>query len=178
MSATLIILAHPRFHLSNINKVLLDCAIQTGTHFLDLYETYPDFYIDAEIEQKRLLKYHNIILQFPLHWYSCPALLQEYLDTVLEKGWAFGEGGKALHGKNLICCVTTGGSKYSFSKRGHNNHTMNEFLFPFAQTASTCQMNFQSPFVVYKAHHLEKAEINEYCEDYKNLLEILNNLSE
>lgn len=175
MSASLIILAHPRFHLSNTNKALIGSATDIGANILDLYETYPNFFIDVKHEQNRLSEYRNIILQFPLHWYSCPALLQEYLDRVLERGWAFGEGGKALNGKNLLCAITTGGSKYSFSKRGHNNHSINDFLLPFAQTAKTCHMVYHSPFVVYKAHHLETEDVHTYCENYKDLLIELTN---
>jgi glutathione-regulated potassium-efflux system ancillary protein KefG len=154
--------------------MLIEEAVKEEIDVLDLYETYPDFFINAPKEQDRLQHYQNIILQFPLHWYSCPALLQEYLDNILERGWAFGDGGKALHGKNLSCTVTTGGTKHSFSKRGHNKHSITDFLLPFEQTAHTCQMKFHPPFVVYKAHHIEEAEAKEYRESYTKYLRKLN----
>ena len=70
--------------------------------FHDLYEKYPDFNIDVENE-KRLLADHQIIIwHHPFYWYSAPPLLKQWIDLVLEFGWAYGPGGNALEGKILF----------------------------------------------------------------------------
>lgn len=171
MTSTLIILAHPHFKMSNINKSLANAALELeGVDLLDLYDTYPDMFIDIPREQKRLEGYENIILQFPFQWYSCPSLLKEWIDCVLQRGWAFGDGGDKLAKKNLICAVTTGGTKYSYSKRGHNRYSINDYLTPFDQTANMCGMAYHAPFVVYKAHHLDDDEVQKYGKDYQDLI--------
>ena len=35
----------------------------------------------------------HVVLLFPVYWYSAPSLLKEWIDVVLEHGWAFGTGG-------------------------------------------------------------------------------------
>ena len=46
-------------------------------------------------EQQRLADHDLIVLQFPLYWYTGPALLKEWLDLVWLQGFAYGESGGA-----------------------------------------------------------------------------------
>ncbi len=61
-----------------------------------LYEEYPDFKIDVAKEQKLLLEHDNIVFQFPLYWYSFPAIMKQWLDY----GFSHGIGGDKLKCKN------------------------------------------------------------------------------
>ena len=70
--------------------------------FHDLYEKYPDFNIDIENEKKLLADHQIIIWHHPFYWYSAPPLLKQWIDLVLEFGWAYGPGGDALEGKILF----------------------------------------------------------------------------
>ncbi len=115
----------------------------------DLYEEYPDFNVDVPQEQQLLNAHDIIVFQHPLYWYSCPALLKEWLDLVLEFGYAFGPDGVALQGKKLLSVVTTGGSTEAYSPDGVNRFTIQELLVPFAQTAHFCGMQYLPPFVVH-----------------------------
>ncbi|MCQ4504376.1 NAD(P)H-dependent oxidoreductase, partial [Vibrio parahaemolyticus] len=45
---------------------------------------YPDWTIDRDIELELLKTHDRIIFQFPLYWYSAPAHLKLWEDTVLE----------------------------------------------------------------------------------------------
>lgn len=56
----------------------------------DLYAHYPDFFIDIPREQALLREHEVIVFQHPLYTYSCPALLKEWLDRVLSRGFASG----------------------------------------------------------------------------------------
>src|SRR5688572_21430172 len=96
----LILFAHPRFEHSEVNKVLIrsiESEPEITVH--DLYEEYPDFNIDIQ-KEKELLRDHDIVIwHHPLYWYSAPPLLKQWIDLVLEYGWAYGPGGDALSGK-------------------------------------------------------------------------------
>ena len=66
-----------------------------------LLDEYPTMKIDGDWERDLLISHENIILQFPFYWYSSPAIVKEWLDEVLARGWAYG-GGQALAGKKLF----------------------------------------------------------------------------
>ncbi|HEX5667818.1 MAG TPA: NAD(P)H-dependent oxidoreductase, partial [Chitinophagaceae bacterium] len=140
---TLILFAHPRLEKSKINKLLVSrIRPSSNLSFIDLYETYPDFNIDIE-KEKELLQQHDVIIwQHPFYWYSCPPLLKQWIDLVLEFGWAYGPGGNALNGKIIFNAITTGGAGEAYQHEGKNRFTVREYLHPFDQTALLCKMNY------------------------------------
>ncbi|MCU7375699.1 NAD(P)H-dependent oxidoreductase [Paucibacter sp. O1-1] len=68
----------------------------------DLYANYPDFLIDVAREQQLCESHDVIIFQHPFYWYSTPAIVKEWLDLVLEHGWAYGKTGTALKDKMVL----------------------------------------------------------------------------
>jgi glutathione-regulated potassium-efflux system ancillary protein KefG len=72
----LILFAHPAFQKSRVNRRLI-AAVRNMENVTinDLYEEYPDFFVNIKREQELLLSHDIIIFQHPLYWYSCPALL-------------------------------------------------------------------------------------------------------
>ncbi|GAB4383735.1 MAG: hypothetical protein Kow00121_46110 [Elainellaceae cyanobacterium] len=150
MKNVLVVLAHPNFSESRGNKALVE-AIQTlpSVKVHNLYERYPTWQIDVQVEQE-LLRHHDlIVLQYPLQWYSVPPLLKKWMDEVLTYGFAFGEGGTALQGKELMPVVTTGGTSNMYVAGGAVNFTISEFLRPIQQTASYCGMTYKPPVAVH-----------------------------
>ena len=100
MEKILVLFAHPRVDRSEVNVVLAQAARRVeGVTVVDLYAEYPTFEIDVEREQQRLLAHRVVVFQHPVYWYSCPALLKEWQDLVLEHGFAYGAEGRALEGK-------------------------------------------------------------------------------
>ena len=83
----------------------------------DLYEVYPTLSIDVKREQALLLEHDVIVFQHPFYWYSCPAILKEWQDLVLEHGWAYGVGGTQLRGKITLNAITTGGPAHAYRPR-------------------------------------------------------------
>jgi len=151
-SRVLLVFAHPALERSHANTALANAAEAVeGVTFHDLYEAYPDFVIDVEAAQRRLLDHQVIALQFPLYWYSTPALMKEWLDLVWLHGFAYGKGGTRLVGKRLFVACTTGGPAQAYHRRGYNRFTMDEFLRPLEQTADLCGMSWETPFVVHGA---------------------------
>jgi glutathione-regulated potassium-efflux system ancillary protein KefG len=147
--STLVIFAHPVLERARVGPGLLAAAEGTpGVEVRDLYELYPDFTIDVDVEQEALLRHQRLVLQFPLFWYSAPALLKEWLDQVLTHGFAYGEEGLALKGKTLACAVTAGGGSAPHQTHGHDHASIEALLRPFHQTAHLCHMQWLAPFIV------------------------------
>ena len=174
----LVLFAHPAFHKSKVNKSLVDgLADIEGVTFHDLYQEYPELEIDVKREQELLLDHDVIILQFPLFWYSTPAIFKEWQDLVLEHGWAYGSKGNALKDKLFLCSISTGGPRKAYRVGDFHNHTINELLSPLRQTAVLCKMKPLPPFVVHGSHAIETNEIRAYKKDLQKLLdELINNV--
>lgn len=73
----LILFAHPSLHHSRINKAMID-AVQglDDVTVHDLYETYPEFYINVQHEQALLKTADLIVFHHPIHWYSAPPMIK------------------------------------------------------------------------------------------------------
>ena len=171
----LILFAHPALHKSRVNRRLVAAVRHLeGVTFHDLYEEYPDFNIDVAREQALLLEHDPIVLQHPMFWYSGPSIVKQWLDLVLEFGFAYGTGGTRLHGKSLLHAITTGGAVHAYSRSGYNHFTIRELLTPFEQTAQFCGMHYLPPFIVYGTHSLDTEDaIRPYALAYRRTIERL-----
>jgi glutathione-regulated potassium-efflux system ancillary protein KefG len=171
----LILFAHPALQKSRANKRLANAVRDLpGVTFHDLYERYPDFFIDVPHEQGLLRSHDVIVFQHPFYWYNCPALLKEWLDLVLDYGFAYGPGGDALNGKKLLSVITTGGGEDAYQRSGRNHFTIRELLAPFEQTARLCGMIWLPPFVTHSALSSHAApKVEENARDYARLVEAL-----
>ena len=167
----LLIYVHPASHKSRINSRLIkEVKNIEGVTFHDLFNTYPDYHIHVKREQELLLQHKVIIWQHPFYWYSSPALLKEWIDLVLEHGWAYGRKGNMLSEKKVMSVITTGGGEQAYAEGGYNGFTINQFLLPFRQTAKLCKMDYLPPFVVHGTHLLEEPDIEDYAAKYKRIL--------
>lgn len=171
MARILILFAHPSLEKSKINRSLLKhIPNNENIHIQDLYELYPDFNIDIEAEKKLLLNHDIIVWHHPFYWYSCPPLLKQWIDLVLEFGWAYGPGGTALKNKIIFNAISTGGTREVYSHEGRNRFTVPEFLAPFNQTAKLCNMIYLPPFAIQGTHKLSEEDLQKSCEDYQSIL--------
>jgi glutathione-regulated potassium-efflux system ancillary protein KefG len=174
MAHILVLFAHPALEKSRIHARLINHIKHVqGVTFHDLYEAYPDFDINIKREQYLLTLHDIIIWQHPFYWYSAPALIKQWLDLVLEHGWAYGAKGKALTGKKVFNVISTGGTPAAYSKTGRNRFTIRELLAPFDQTAYLCNMTYMPPFVVQGTHKLQPADIELYGVQFEQLLTAL-----
>lgn len=171
----LVLLAHPSLDRSEVNHLLAHAAAKTtGVTLVDLYADYPDYAIDIDREQARLLSHDAIVFLHPLYWYSTPAILKEWQDLVLEHGFAYGTGGKALYGKIFFSTLTAGGPEAAFSAGGINHFSIRELLYPLEQTALLCGMVYLPPFTLFGARTaLEEGRVNAHVADWVRLLEAL-----
>ena len=96
---------------------------------------------DIAVEQDKLMWADALILQFPLWWFSMPAILKGWIDRVFAYGLAYGVGEHSDHrwgdrygegtfqGKRAMLIVSAGGWASHYSERGVNGR-MDDLLFP------------------------------------------------
>ena len=171
MKKILVLFAHPAFHKSRINKKLIsEISDLEGVTINNLYEKYPDFFIDVKSEQELLVHHDVLVWHHPFYWYSAPALIKEWMDLVLEHGFAYGNHGRALEGKWAISTISTGGRKEVYCAEGSNHFTINQFLVPFNQSANLCRMKYLPPFVIHGSHTLSNEDLKIHAKSYKRLI--------
>lgn len=166
----LVILAHPMLENSRINRALFEAARRCDcVRVHDLYAVYPEQMIDVPHEQALVNEHDVLVFQHPLYWYSCPALLKNWLDTVLRYGWAYGET-THLAGKAWVQAVSAAGSEVVYQRRGYNHFSMAELLRPFEQTARLCNMHYLQPFLTQAADTLSNEALQEHADSYADWL--------
>ncbi|BBF22862.1 NAD(P)H-dependent oxidoreductase [Sutterella megalosphaeroides] len=82
---------------------------------------------------------------FPFYWYSVPALMKTWMDAVLTRGFAFGTGGTALHGKKLVLSFTTAAPAEEYVRGGGMGWPVKDFLPLLMQTARLCGLEMLTP---------------------------------
>lgn len=167
----LLLYAHPESQDSVANRILLQSARhQPDVTVHDLYAHYPDFFLDVTYEQQLLLEHQIIVFQHPLYTYHCPALLKEWLDRVLSRGFASGVGGNMLQGKYWRSVITTGEPESAFHPQGLNRYPMSNILLPFELTAQMCHMHWMPPMIIYSARGQTAEEMKNYARAYSEWL--------
>jgi FMN-dependent NADH-azoreductase len=139
---TLIVSYLPRGERSHTKKLLdtfLEAAEGQQIEQLDLLEDIPDVFLSenlhsyimrnymgetlSEIEREGLAKMDRmtqqlktadaLVLAFPMHNFSVPAIVKGWFDSVMQKGetWAIGENGYVplLTGRNALILMASGG---------------------------------------------------------------------
>ena len=146
---TLVIVSHPGLKKSSIaNRVIVD-KIQPLAQVVikDLYQEYPFFTFNVDVEQDALRKADSIIFQFPFYWYSVPGILKEWMDNILTYGFAYGSTGDKLKNKDFLVSTTIGGPSDSYCESGYNNYTIAELLTPLRQMSNLTGMVYHKPII-------------------------------
>jgi glutathione-regulated potassium-efflux system ancillary protein KefG len=174
MAKMLLLFAHPALEKSRVHRRLIREIPQLPqVTFNDLYEHYPDFMIDVKREQELLLAHDLIVLQHPMFWYSAPALVKQWMDLVLEHGWAYGSKGNALQSKRMFSLISTGGTEAAYQHGGYNRHTIRELLLPIEQSFRLCKMQVLPPYIIHGTHRMTDDDIRQACQRYRQLLQSL-----
>lgn len=94
---------------------------------------------DIVAEQQKLLRADAVVLQFPLWWFSMPAIMKGWVDRVFVEGLGYGikrpdgrsrrYGDGMLAGKRAMVVLSMGGSEHTVSPRGINGD-LDEMLYP------------------------------------------------
>ena len=155
-----VIHAHPYPSRSRAGRALVE-AIRPlpDVEVRSLYDLYPDFDIDVAAEQEALARAGLIVWLHPFYWYSVPGLLKHWFDKVLERGWAYGDGGVALAGKRCLWVPTVGGAEETYATGATNLKPFAHYVDPVEQTARFCGMAWEAPHVVFGANTLDDSQL-------------------
>ncbi|MGG3124099.1 NAD(P)H-dependent oxidoreductase [Priestia megaterium] len=89
---------------------------------------------DIQEEQEKLRWADFVIFQFPLWWYSVPAILKGWFDRVFASGFVYGKdigrydkGG--LKGRKAMLSTTTGSPEYAYTPYGMDGDIHEKILY-------------------------------------------------
>lgn len=126
------------------------------------------FQDDVQREINKLLDADVLIFNFPLWWYSMPAILKGWVDRVLAYGIAYGgsfgvnEKGR-FTGRRAFATITTGSPKKDNEEEsiGEILRNVNNGIFKY--------IGYQTlePFVAYGASRVSPEERIQYLKDYE-----------
>ena len=143
MKNIIVISGHTDLATSVANKTILDTLAQElpDAGIVKLDSLYPDFNIDVEAEQQRLLSADIIVFEFPIFWYSWPSMLHRYVEEVFQHGFSHGTTGDKLKGKKLVLSFTTGAPAEAYTHDAMGL-TGDDPLLPAKATCRLTQMQF------------------------------------
>lgn len=168
MAGTQLLMFHPDFARSKANRTLAEAARTCpDVEVVDVHALYPDGRIDVETEVRQLLGAERLILQFPVRWYSTPALLQEWQDQVLTRMmYVNPTEGERLRGMPLLVAATAGNTPEAYSPTGINLFPLEDLLRPLQAMASRCALQWTPPFIVHRADRRPAVELAAEADRY------------
>lgn len=170
LTKTLVVVAHPGLSNSRVNATWFKAITGLpGVTVIDLYSRYPDGKIDIAEEQRLIEAHDRIVLQFPMQWYNCTALLKQWIDDVFADGWAYG-GGRAVAGKTLSIAVSTFSKASDYQKGGRYGRTLEELTSPFEVLAFRVDMRYLPGFFLSGLERLTDVQLIENAERYRQYI--------
>ncbi|MBJ7223970.1 MULTISPECIES: NAD(P)H-dependent oxidoreductase [unclassified Brenneria] len=139
-------------------------AYETGTQSVDIVR-----------EQEKLRWADAVIFQFPLWWFSMPAILKGWVERTYACGFAYGVGEHSdthwgdrygegsMAGKRAMLIVTAGGWESHYGPRGVNG-PIDDLLFPIHHGILYYPgFDVLPPLVIYRAGRMDSARFAQIC---------------
>lgn len=130
---------------------------------------------DIEEEIEKILWANHIIFQFPLWWFSVPAILKGWFDRILIKGFAYDTGKTfsdgLLKGKTASLVVTTQSGESAYQLDGVHGTTIDVFLHPIHHTLRLVGLQILPSFVEYEVFNLDEIKQDTILMRYKLYLQ-------
>ncbi|MGK5555681.1 NAD(P)H-dependent oxidoreductase [Actinomadura kijaniata] len=137
---------------------------------------------DIRAEQDKLRWADTVILQFPLWWYTMPAILKGWVDRVFTYGFGYGVGEHddtrygdrfgdgVLQGRRAMVSVTVGGPESHYSDRGING-PIEDLLYPIQHGILYHPgMQVLPPFVLYRTVRMSPEVFADAAEQWRKRL--------
>ncbi|MBQ5949201.1 NAD(P)H-dependent oxidoreductase [Massilia sp. ST3] len=167
----LVVFADPALHRSRISRRVGEAARSLPDVVVqDLYELYPDLYVDVRRERALLKEADLVVFAFQLSWYAMPALLKEWFDTVFKPEWT-GPGERArLAGKSCWAAVGCASQPGDYRPGGRHGRPLADYLAPLEQSARACGMRWIEPHVFYGAEGADAQAVDAHAAQLRALL--------
>ncbi|WP_185293546.1 NAD(P)H-dependent oxidoreductase [Mycolicibacterium litorale] len=108
---------------------------------------------DVQAEQKLVASADTVILAFPVHWWTLPAVLKGWIDRVFTRGWAYGSAGQGetpVRGLHFVALAAFG--QEPFERRGYRQAMSKQLFEGIAQYINTGQAG------IYNLYESESAD--------------------
>lgn len=135
---------------------------------------------DIQSELDKLLWADMVIFNFPIYWFSMPAILKGWFDRVFVSGAVYGgmrfydQGG--LVGKKAMLSITIGGKPHMLIEGGVHG-PLEEMLRPILRgTLAYSGFNVLPPFVGYHVPYIAPEERTAILGEYRQRLNGLDTL--
>lgn len=132
---------------------------------------------DIQRELDKLLWADLVIFNFPIYWFSAPAILKGWFDRVLVSGICYGgkrfydQGG--LAGKQALLSVTLGGREHMFGE-GAIHGPLEDMLRPILRgTLAYTGMAVLPPFVAWHVPYIGNDARQDFLRQYQARLQNL-----
>ncbi|OIJ84990.1 NAD(P)H-dependent oxidoreductase [Streptomyces colonosanans] len=148
---------------------VLDIAREQGTAF-EAGSLSPDI----RAEQDKLAGADVLILQFPMWWFTMPAIMKGWVDRVMAKGFAYKAGRKydtgMFQGKSAMVSVTTGTSAATYAPNGIDGDILN-VLWPIHNgILRYTGFDVITPFIAYEPGRRSREERVSMLRAYRDRL--------
>jgi len=139
------------------------------------------FVPELKAEMDKLVWADLVIFQFPLWWFSLPAILKGWVDRVFAMGFSYGREQRyatgVFRGKRGMLAMTTGGPPSSYVAGG-NHGDLHQLLLPIQHGMfAFVGMDVLPPFVAYGAARVSPEERAAYLEAFRERLLTLESTS-
>lgn len=132
---------------------------------------------DIQAELDKLLWADLLILNFPVFWFSVPAMLKGWIDRVLVSGVCYGgkrfydQGG--LAGKKALVTLTLGGREHMFGE-GAIHGPLQDMLRPLLRgTLAYVGYDVLEPFVAWHVPYISQEARQAFLHSYHQRLQHL-----
>ena len=129
---------------------------------------------DIRLEVEKVQWCDLLILNFPIFWFSAPAILKGWIDRVFVSGRFYGgkrfydKGG--MRGKQAMLSVTLGGQPHMFGPEAIHGE-MDTLLRPILRGAlAYCGFSVLPPFVAYHVPYVSREVRQTLLKDYQDRL--------
>jgi NAD(P)H dehydrogenase (quinone) len=130
---------------------------------------------DIQAELDKLLWADLVIFNFPLYWFSVPAMLKGWIDRVLVSGVCYGgkrfydQGG--LAGKKALVSLTLGGREHMFGE-GAIHGPLEDMLRPLLRgTLAYVGLEVLPPFVAWHVPYVSDEARQDFLRAYQARLQ-------
>ncbi len=126
---------------------------------------------DIQAELDKLLWSDMLILQFPLWWFSVPAMLKGWIDRVFVNGVVYGKGRRmdtgGLRGRRAMLSITTGCYPEMVAADGLLGDLNVNLWHLHSGTLAYAGFAVLPPFMAWSIHYTDEAERRRYLDQYQ-----------